>query len=296
MSEQIGHANPDEELRFQYDKLRSEILHNDVLSVQSLAAILLLIGAITGYAFSDKVTPTIPITAFFAASIIISFIGLKQNSERIRGTFIIASYLRIFMEGHTKHLRWETRLQKFRDNEPYYSYTRYSAYLNSYVVIALLNSFLIIWYLCMAYQKQGYTNPPNDFLKFFGQNIRFVCFSLLGIGFTAWMTWFANKMNKLNIKLSIATFDKAWKKILMHERLQLLQDALQNYRNKKGQAAQDLTDLVAEKYIPEIPVDPFTDKHDWIEIREAEGGIINVKSKSRIAAERPHLAQKKRNW
>ena len=51
----------------------------------------------------------------FLFAMLIGLIGLDQTIARERNTFIIASYLRTFIEPNTTGIKWEGRLQKFRE-------------------------------------------------------------------------------------------------------------------------------------------------------------------------------------
>lgn len=102
-----------DELRLEYDRLRQEILHNENLVNQILGGVVLLVTVLISVAFSESVpTPLLKAFLFFLAQIIAS-IGLWQTLERERSIFVIASYLRTFVEPKVPGLKWETRLEKF---------------------------------------------------------------------------------------------------------------------------------------------------------------------------------------
>ena len=102
------------ELMTEHDQLRKEILQNDTLEVQILVGTLALTAAAISFASSEVITNALMKVGLFFAGGGIATIGLWQTIDLCRGTFLIAAYLRIFIEPKTQHLRWETRLYKFR--------------------------------------------------------------------------------------------------------------------------------------------------------------------------------------
>lgn len=77
---------------------------------------------------------------------------------------------------------------------------------------------------------------------------------------------------------------------VLKENLFILRKLLDQYAQDKGKYPASLQTLVQESYIRAVPVDPATDKADWIEVRELPSpedpmlneipGIIDVKSAS----------------
>jgi drug/metabolite transporter (DMT)-like permease len=106
--------NDSKELLFQYERLREEILHNDALAFQILGATIVLVTAIFGVIFSQAVFDAKGKGFLFAVADAVAIIGMFQGVDRQRSTFLIASYLRHFIEPHMSHVRWETRLLRFR--------------------------------------------------------------------------------------------------------------------------------------------------------------------------------------
>jgi hypothetical protein len=105
---------PNEGLLFEYDQLRKEILHNDTLTIQILGGIALLAGILMSAAFRNEV-PNLWVKGFlFFLVQLIACIGVWQTVDRGRSTYVIASYLRIFVEPQVKDPQWETRLHEFR--------------------------------------------------------------------------------------------------------------------------------------------------------------------------------------
>ncbi len=79
------------------------------------------------------------------------------------------------------------------------------------------------------------------------------------------------------------------KEAVLKEDLFQMRKLIQQFKIDKGRYPRSLQELVEEKYLREIPVDPFTGSRDtWIEVKEelsdeeiAEGkvpGIVDVKS------------------
>ena len=62
---------------------------------------------------------------------------------------------------------------------------------------------------------------------------------------------------------------------------------IDQYEADKGKAPKSFDDLVAERYLREIPVDPITEQKDWEPVTgpdvnsvEGEQGIVDVRSSS----------------
>ena len=85
-----------------------------------------------------------------------------------------------------------------------------------------------------------------------------------------------------------------YRRTIMHAREAVLRDdlykmrsLLDQYAADKGKLPQSLDDLVTEKYMREMPVDPFTGEKDWKpemgddpNSTSGEQGVINVRSAS----------------
>ena len=85
-----------------------------------------------------------------------------------------------------------------------------------------------------------------------------------------------------------------FQKTILHTREAVLRDDLtqmrkliDQYAADKGKLPQSLDDLVTERYMREIPIDPFTGQRDWNPIPgedpnsdEGEQGMIDVRSSS----------------
>lgn len=99
-----------------YDQLRKEILHRDTISLQTLGAVTVFVGALMGFAFSNQISssPLLKVLLFFTAEIV-AFTGQQLYLDRRRGMSLISSYIRVFIEEKTIDLKWETRISKFRE-------------------------------------------------------------------------------------------------------------------------------------------------------------------------------------
>lgn len=77
---------------------------------------------------------------------------------------------------------------------------------------------------------------------------------------------------------------------VLKENLYWMRDAIDQYYLDKGKYPESLQKLVEEKYLRAIPIDPITEKKNWVIIYEEydensevdfEPGIWNVRSRSR---------------
>ena len=65
--------------------------------------------------------------------------------------------------------------------------------------------------------------------------------------------------------------------------LTVIRGSIDHYYNDKGEYPQSLKDLVSQKYLHEIPIDPITGRDDsWIIIHPADGSnkLYNIRSGS----------------
>ncbi|HEY0461945.1 MAG TPA: type II secretion system protein [Pyrinomonadaceae bacterium] len=94
----------------------------------------------------------------------------------------------------------------------------------------------------------------------------------------------------LIILLSVAI--PAYQRTVQHARETVLKEnlwqmkrAIDQYASDKGKLPQSIDDLVKEKYLHEVPVDPITEKAEWKEITGEDNlspdggqGLVDVKS------------------
>lgn len=193
MSNSETKSDSSEELRFLYDKLRTEINNNDALVMQLLNVTLVLVAAAMGFGLHEKTPNSLRPVIFFGA-ISILYMSMRQTIERMRGTFLIASYMRTFIEKKTEHIRWEVRLKEFRIASPKYGYQRFNTFLLIYVLLALINLILIILY-----------SPPA----------KPIAVSIISVSslFMLWMIYSAYKLYNRYVINHHDTFDKVWEEI-----------------------------------------------------------------------------------
>lgn len=99
-----------EELLFEYDQLRKELLQRDAQLLQIRFAIIVFIGALYTVAFSSAVSSEGGKAALFLATFFFAFSGMWQMSEQSNAAYKVASYLRIVIEPSLPGVNWETRL------------------------------------------------------------------------------------------------------------------------------------------------------------------------------------------
>lgn len=70
------------------------------------------------------------------------------------------------------------------------------------------------------------------------------------------------------------------KEVVLRQNLQGLREVLDKYRADTGKYPELLQDLVAKRYLRDVPLDPLTGRRDsWVLVkREGESGIVDVKS------------------
>lgn len=92
----------------EYEQLRQGILHTEGSILQVLGIVLGAVGVITAQGFSSKspyifliAMPLMTITSFYIA-------------DKRWGIWLVASYLKKFVESKESGLQWETRLHSFR--------------------------------------------------------------------------------------------------------------------------------------------------------------------------------------
>jgi general secretion pathway protein G len=72
---------------------------------------------------------------------------------------------------------------------------------------------------------------------------------------------------------------------VLKENLWQMRRAIDQYGADKGKLPQSLNDLVADKYLQEVPIDPITEKTEWKEVMDEDKlspdggqGLVNIKS------------------
>jgi hypothetical protein len=104
------------ELMFEYGQLRGEILKDITLSFQTTTTVVVLTSTLMTLAFTEVLAAQAQVQAvlFFLVEAV-AFAGLYYNLSRVKDTYRIATYLKTFIEPKTEGIRWETRLDKFRN-------------------------------------------------------------------------------------------------------------------------------------------------------------------------------------
>lgn len=78
----------------------------------------------------------------------------------------------------------------------------------------------------------------------------------------------------------MATLERGREQVLQ-QNLAALRDALDKFYGDRGRYPDTLEDLVTQRYLRAIPVDPFTETPNWVVVApkdSAKGGVIDVQS------------------
>jgi hypothetical protein len=207
---QIANASPSaDERMFEYDQLRKEILHNDTLTMQILGGVVVVASALMSVAFGINVQNLLIKGLLFFFAEIIAIIGLGQTIDRERSTFIIASYLRTFIEPNTTGIKWESRLREFRTRSHAKSaLPSYGEFINyqrfTYLFLIAINFLSSAG--CVLYELRC---PPG--IYFAGTGI--LCNAVLTIWLLRW-AWLASLKYTVNHDL---LFDPIWQGIRIDE-------------------------------------------------------------------------------
>lgn len=158
-----------------------------------------------GFAFSQAITQRPIRSAFFYSSVIIAFIGLLQSVDRVRGTFLIATYLHRFVEPKLSNVKWEMRLKKFRDHSSS-GHHRLMSINVSYVIIAWLN-----WVLGTAYiWRELQQNSDSHSVSMLWLMRATLALTFLG---AIALSWFAKSQYSKYVTNYITAYDKIWEKV-----------------------------------------------------------------------------------
>jgi len=86
----------------------------------------------------------------------------------------------------------------------------------------------------------------------------------------------------------IGNIDKS-KESVLREDLYLLRDAIDKFYSDKGKYPESLDDLVTQKYLRAVPVDPYTEsKESWVPVAPADGSPGKVQD---VRSAAPNKAQ-----
>jgi len=68
---------------------------------------------------------------------------------------------------------------------------------------------------------------------------------------------------------------------VQRQNISAIRDAIDKYYGDQGKYPESLQDLVDKRYLREVPVDPITDKRDWVVIAPtdtAQTGVYDIQS------------------
>jgi hypothetical protein len=160
--ESTKNAPSREELMFEYDQLRREILQQDMQSIQVLVGVVLLVSALTTIAFGVAVTSLLVKGILFLLVQVIVSIGLWQTVQRAYTSLTIASYLRTFVEPQIEGLKWESRLKKYRKHAqvifPHSRFGEFINYLLIYLLLIIVNFFFSAGYIIYEMRLSPFLN------------------------------------------------------------------------------------------------------------------------------------------
>jgi hypothetical protein len=204
-------SNESEEIMFMYDKLRTEIMHNDLMAIQTLGGILVIITAALGFAVNGSNSALFKIGTL-SGSIFLLLAGMKQTLSRVRGTFLIASYIRRYLEPHTKHIWWELRLKEFRLINEKSDYFPLSNILTTYSLLAIGVVLLTFKYLLFSFYSFKSTSllPEVYDLKNFNQLYAAVPLMLICLLVGLYMVFFWKKEYRDYIDCRESVFKSIW--------------------------------------------------------------------------------------
>jgi len=199
-----------EELMFEYDQLRREILQNDTQSIQILAGVVLLVSALTTIAFGGGVPSLLVKGILFLLAQVIACIGLWQTVQRTHTGFMIASYLRTFVEPKTAGLKWESRLKNFRRHIPTTSFSLRFGEFFIYQLLTYLFLIIVNFLLSAGYVIYELRLSPVLYLAI----AIMVCVRALTVWFL-WTSWRIIRGYRAN---SGETFDSIWQEVKDEEK------------------------------------------------------------------------------
>lgn len=137
-----------DELLFEYDQLRKELLQRDGQLLQIRFATIVFIGALYTVAFSSAVSSDGGKAALFLATFFFAFSGMWQMSEQSNAAYKVASYLRIVIEPELPGVNWETRLHDAPGDDSWKSIrflTGPRISLSLCAIISLILSLYFLW-------------------------------------------------------------------------------------------------------------------------------------------------------
>lgn len=206
MDETRQDQNNLQELLFEYEQLRKEILQNETIALQIMGAMAVLVTAILGAVFSQANQDTIGEGFLVYVATIVTLIGISQIIDRWRSIFRTASYLRTFDESRLKLVRWETRLLRLRVLSPHdEGYGLTSGYqLATFAVLAVVTYVLGTTYILYDIQA-------------FPHLVAFIAGPIMMGPLTAWILYGTWRTHRRYILKHAETFDPLWNRIKVEE-------------------------------------------------------------------------------
>lgn len=207
-----------EELLFEYEELRKEILSNFTLGIQILGGTVTFVAVIMTLGFSEAIKSYLARAALFFVGEAIAFIGLNQTMSLAHSTFQIASYLRVFTEPELKYVRWETRLHEFRHNLkniPYEEHTGSVRYTYAFIIIVnfILASTFALLDAAPGFQFRGF----RDIHSFVWEGVKgspltggFILLVLLATVYLLVVAW---KQYRVYVIEHDKTYTSMWKRV-----------------------------------------------------------------------------------
>lgn len=209
MNKSSKHKPSLEELLFEYDHLRREILQQDTQSIQVVGGVVILVSALMTMAFGAAVSNLLLKGILFLLAQVIVCIGLWQTVQRAYTSLTIASYLRTFVEPQTAGLKWESRLKIYRRHaQATFRHLRFGEFFNYLLIYFFL---ILVNFLFSA----GYVIYELRMSPFLHAAI------VLIIGTGVLTVWFLRTSFGILRKYSANSgeaFDTIWKKVKDEEK------------------------------------------------------------------------------
>lgn len=207
-----------EELLFEYEELRKEILSNFTLGIQILGGTVTFVAVIMTLGFSEAIKSYLAKAALFFVAEAIAFIGLNQIMSLAHSTYQIASYLRVFTEAQLRYVKWETRLNKFRGSLkhiPYEEHTGSVRYTYAFIIIVnfILGSIFALLDAVPDFQFRGFRDVPRFAWEGFRSSPLTGGFILLIMSITGYLLTVAWKQYRIFVIEHDSTYTCRWDEI-----------------------------------------------------------------------------------
>lgn len=201
------------DIALEYSSLRTEILHNETFNMQLFGGAILIVAAAMGFAFKAVSLPMIQVSTFCGVVGILCII-IRQTLDRIRMTFIIAAYLRHFVEPKLEGVKWETRLTALRKRSGGIMFDKQNNLIIIYLFLGLINCLLALLYILKLSEKLKIRRLDVDQLHNRWNEINDLELSLFVLILSTFLlvwTWrHTNKMIKRYIHKNEEYVEKEW--------------------------------------------------------------------------------------